>query len=112
MITIIIISNFFVVEGVGEPRASVTGRELPAARLVSTLTHKDLGFHDHAVTVYLPAWGQLIDHDMAMGSESKGTTWLSWLTRRPPLSLENRFSLSESFSTDDSQNDWHIPNIA
>lgn len=74
MITIIIISNFFVVEGVGEPRASVTGRELPAARLVSTLTHKDLGFHDHAVTVYLPAWGQLIDHDMAMGSESKGTT--------------------------------------
>lgn len=60
------------IAGVSEPRASATGRELPTARLVSTLTHKDLGFHDHAVTVYLPAWGQLIDHDMAMGAESKG----------------------------------------
>ena len=64
--------NTRLIAGVSEPRASVTGRELPTARLVSTLTHKDLGFHDHAVTVYLPAWGQLIDHDMAMGAESKG----------------------------------------
>lgn len=58
-------------DGVSAPRISVTGSELPTARLVSTLTHKDMGFHDHAVTIYLPAWGQLIDHDMAMGAESK-----------------------------------------
>lgn len=66
-------AKYFNFLGVGEPRASVTGRELPTARLVSTLTHKDLGVHDHAVTVFLPAWGQLIDHDMAMGGETKGT---------------------------------------
>jgi hypothetical protein len=58
--------------GVDAPRVSASGAELPTARLVSSLTHKDMGFHDHAVTIYLPAWGQLIDHDMAMGAESKG----------------------------------------
>jgi hypothetical protein len=50
----------------------VTGKELPTARYVSAINHRDFGFHDHAVTVYLPAWGQLIDHDMTMGAESKG----------------------------------------
>jgi hypothetical protein len=50
----------------------VTGKELPTARYVSAINHRDFGFHDHAVTVYLPAWGQLIDHDMTQGAESKG----------------------------------------
>lgn len=59
--------------GVSAPRVSVSGQPLPTARLVSSVNHKDLGFHDHAVTVYLPAWGQLIDHDMALGAETKGT---------------------------------------
>lgn len=35
------------------------------------MSHRDLGYHDHAVTVFLPAFGQLIDHDMALGGESK-----------------------------------------
>ena len=58
--------------GISEPRVSVTGAELPTARYVSAVAHRDLGYHDHAVTVYLPAWGQLIDHDMTQGGESKG----------------------------------------
>ncbi|XP_046631027.1 peroxidase-like isoform X2 [Daphnia pulicaria] len=58
-------------DGISEPRISVTGKELPTARYVSAINHRDFGFHDHAVTVYLPAWGQLIDHDMTMGAESK-----------------------------------------
>ena len=52
------------------PRESVTGSQLPTARFVSANAHRDLGLHDHAVTVFLPAWGQLIDHDMAQGAES------------------------------------------
>ena len=58
--------------GLSEPRISVTGAELPTPRYVSAVAHRDLGYHDHAVTVYLPAWGQLIDHDMTQGGESKG----------------------------------------
>ena len=61
--------------GVSEPRISVTGKELPTARYVSAINHRDFGFHDHAVTVYLPAWGQLIDHDMTQGAESKGNCY-------------------------------------
>ncbi|KAK4036552.1 hypothetical protein OUZ56_028603 [Daphnia magna] len=58
-------------DGISEPRISATGKELPTARYVSALNHRDYGFHDHAVTVYLPAWGQLMDHDMTLGAESK-----------------------------------------
>ncbi|EFX81607.1 hypothetical protein DAPPUDRAFT_317231 [Daphnia pulex] len=53
------------------PRISVTGEQLPTARYISSTIHRDLGFHDHAVTVFLPAFGQLIDHDMASGAETK-----------------------------------------
>lgn len=63
--------------GLSAPRVSVTGAELPTARYVSAVAHRDLGYHDHAVTVYLPAWGQLIDHDMTQGGESKGTRTVS-----------------------------------
>jgi hypothetical protein len=55
------------------PRISVTGEQLPTARYISSTIHRDLGFHDHAVTVFLPAFGQLIDHDMASGAETKGS---------------------------------------
>ena len=61
------------IQGINEPRVSASGAELPTARYVSTYNHRDMGYHDHAVTVYLPAWGQLIDHDMVQGGESKGT---------------------------------------
>lgn len=54
------------------PRISVTGEQLPTARYISSTIHRDLGYHDHAVTVFLPAFGQLIDHDMAAGAETKG----------------------------------------
>lgn len=50
----------------------MTGKELPTARYISGYNHGDLGYHDHAVTMYIAAWGQLIDHDMTQGAESKG----------------------------------------
>ena len=63
-------------QGINEPRVSASGAELPTARYVSTYNHRDFGYHDHAVTVYLPAWGQLIDHDMVQGGESKGKLYV------------------------------------
>ena len=59
-------------DGISDPRVAVSGQELPTPRYVSAFNHRDLGYHDHAVTVFLPAWGQLIDHDMTLGGESKG----------------------------------------
>jgi hypothetical protein len=62
------------------PRISVTGEQLPTARYISSTIHRDLGFHDHAVTVFLPAFGQLIDHDMASGAETKGVLFLLFIS--------------------------------
>lgn len=31
-----------------------------------------MGYHDHAITVFLPAFGQLLDHDLTRGADSKG----------------------------------------
>jgi hypothetical protein len=56
---------------VSAPRASVSGYPLPSARAVSKNLHKDEGFHDHAVTLALVAWGQFVDHDMTLTSETK-----------------------------------------
>lgn len=58
-------------DGISAPRVSVTGRPLPSARLVSATTHGDEGFHDHAVTILLVAWGQFMDHDITLTGETK-----------------------------------------
>jgi peroxidase len=55
---------------VSVPRISVTGQPLPSARIVSAMVHRDLGYHDQAITTFLPAWGQMIDHDMARGADT------------------------------------------
>jgi len=58
-------------DGISEPRKSVTGYPLPSPRSVSSHLHKDEGFHDHAVTILLVAWGQFIDHDITLTAETK-----------------------------------------
>jgi peroxidase len=58
-------------DGISEPRKSVTGYPLPSPRAVSSHLHKDEGFHDHAVTILLVAWGQFIDHDITLTAETK-----------------------------------------
>lgn len=58
-------------DGISAPRSSSSGRDLPSARLVSTSVHNDLGFHDHAVTIILVAWGQFIDHDITLTGETR-----------------------------------------
>lgn len=51
-------------DGISAPKVSYYGggAELPSPRVVSTAAHNDQGFHDHAVTTMLLAWGQFIDH--------------------------------------------------
>ncbi|CAH1381099.1 unnamed protein product [Tenebrio molitor] len=53
-------------DGMTAPRISVTGRPLPLSRIVSRTMHPDEGFHDHAGTVMVIAWGQFIDHDFTL----------------------------------------------
>ncbi|KAK2721117.1 hypothetical protein QYM36_003405 [Artemia franciscana] len=57
-------------DGISAPREGVAG-PLPSPRLVSAAVHRDLGYHDHAVTVFLTAWGQAIDHDLTLTADSK-----------------------------------------
>ena len=60
-----------VLPGVNAPRAGAGGYPLPSPRHVSSHLHKDLGHHDHAVTMNLVAWGQVIDHDITFTGEMK-----------------------------------------
>ncbi|XP_065349910.1 peroxidase [Cloeon dipterum] len=53
-------------DGISAPRISVTGRQLPLPRIVSRTVHPDEGFHDHAGTVMVVAWGQFMDHDYTL----------------------------------------------
>nr|CAD7440713.1 unnamed protein product [Timema bartmani] len=58
-------------------RISVTGNQLPLPRIVSRTVHPDEGFHDHAGTVMVVAWGQFMDHDYTL----TGTPLGEWSTR-------------------------------
>lgn len=50
--------------GLSLPRTSVAGRPLPTARQISSVVHQDVDRHDHSITVFLPAFGQLIVDDI------------------------------------------------
>ncbi|KAF3422145.1 hypothetical protein E2986_01880 [Frieseomelitta varia] len=53
-------------DGLTAPRISVTSRDLPLSRVVSRTMHPDEGYHDHAGTVMVIAWGQFMDHDYTL----------------------------------------------
>ncbi|XP_011203180.1 peroxidase [Bactrocera dorsalis] len=53
-------------DGINAPRISVTGHDLPISRIVSRTMHPDDGYHDHAGTVMVIAWGQFMDHDFTL----------------------------------------------
>lgn len=56
-------------DGISAPRISITGKELPSARLVSAHAHRDEGFHDHAITFLFVAWAQFTDHDLTLTAD-------------------------------------------
>ncbi|KAG8258755.1 peroxidase activity protein [Homalodisca vitripennis] len=53
-------------DGLNAPRQSVLGHSLPLPRIVSRTMHPDEGYHDHAGTVMVVAWGQFMDHDFTL----------------------------------------------
>ncbi|CAH0766110.1 unnamed protein product [Bemisia tabaci] len=53
-------------DGMTSPRVSTQGNPLPLPRVVSRTMHPDDGFHDHAGTVMIVAWGQFMDHDFTL----------------------------------------------
>ncbi|CAB3250571.1 unnamed protein product [Arctia plantaginis] len=53
-------------DGINAPRIAHHGRDLPLSRVVSRTMHPDEGFHDHAGTVMVIAWGQFMDHDYTL----------------------------------------------
>lgn len=59
-------------DGMTAPRISVTGTQLPLPRIVSRTVHPDEGFHDHAGTVLVVAWGQFMDHDYTLTATPLG----------------------------------------
>lgn len=63
-------------DGLTAPRISVTGRDLPLSRVVSRTMHPDDGFHDHAGTVMVIAWGQFMDHDYTLTGTPLGTLFI------------------------------------
>lgn len=64
------------------PRISVTGRDLPISRVVSRTMHPDEGYHDHAGTVMVIAWGQFMDHDYTLTGTPLGMLFLRYIFHR------------------------------
>lgn len=60
-------------DGLTAPRISVTSHDLPLSRIVSRTMHPDEGYHDHAGTVMVIAWGQFMDHDYTLTGTPLGT---------------------------------------
>lgn len=50
----------------------MTGHDLPLSRVVSRTMHPDEGYHDHAGTVMVIAWGQFMDHDYTLTATPLG----------------------------------------
>lgn len=59
-------------DGMSHPRESIVGNSLPLPRIVSRTIHPDEGFHDHAGTVMVVAWGQFMDHDFTLTATPLG----------------------------------------
>uniref|UniRef100_T1JD39 Chorion peroxidase n=1 Tax=Strigamia maritima TaxID=126957 RepID=T1JD39_STRMM len=57
-------------DGIELPRVGRDGFPLPNPRTISAHMHSDTGAHDHACTVWLVAWGQMIDHDLALAVQT------------------------------------------
>lgn len=59
-------------DGISAPRIAHSGNSLPLARVVSQTMHPDEGYHDHAGTVMVIAWGQFMDHDYTLTATPLG----------------------------------------
>lgn len=63
-------------DGINAPRIATSGNNLPLSRIVSRTMHPDDGFHDHAGTVMVIAWGQFMDHDYTLTATPLGNDFI------------------------------------
>lgn len=49
---------------------SKTALELPSARLVTSIVHRDVDLPNHDFTILFMSWGQLLDHDLTRAAQS------------------------------------------
>ncbi|KAL7029256.1 hypothetical protein ACKWTF_006169 [Chironomus riparius] len=64
-------------DGVSSPTASVTGHELPNARLISLTVFGESDVPDRGLTIANMQWGQIVTHDMSLtagGTQSRKHT--------------------------------------
>ena len=88
-------------DGVSAPRVSSSGFPLPSPRAVSTSVHQDDGFHDHAVTVLMVAWGQFMDHDLTLTAETRSVDiYAAW------ISTQNISTCYDGVATLQRREDW------
>lgn len=67
-------------DGISAPTRSVTGNELPSARLVSLVAFGEQDVPDPQFTLHNMQWGQIITHDMSMqagGTQSSKSNHLT-----------------------------------
>jgi hypothetical protein len=98
--------------GISLPRVSAKGKDLPTTRHISAVHHHDMGYHDHAVTVFLISWGQAIDHDMTFTADTKGPSRFRSNFGRPNFALpldSPSFSFSEYFCCCPNRSTKQIP---
>ncbi|CAG2107774.1 unnamed protein product, partial [Medioppia subpectinata] len=55
-------------------RISVTGEELPGARVVSLAAATDSNINDKKFTLFVMQWGQFIDHDLTLSASTRAST--------------------------------------
>jgi hypothetical protein len=67
-------------DGMSAPKISgINNEKLPMARVVSRIMHPDEGFHEHAATLMLVAFGQFLDHDFTLMGTPAGNLSLNLL---------------------------------
>lgn len=71
-------------DGFSSPTTSITGGELPNARLISLIVFGEEDVPDPQFTLVNMQWGQIITHDMSMIA---GTTQASNLSKRRNKSM-------------------------
>lgn len=59
-------------DGLDLPRASVDGKPLPSARLISSMVHRDDDNPSNDYSILFASWGQLLDHDMTRAALGSG----------------------------------------
>lgn len=64
-------------DGVSAPTASVTGQDLPSARLVSLVIFGEMDVPDPEYTLINMQWGQIMTHDMSMQAGGTQSSKLS-----------------------------------